>query len=95
MNDDGSLGARNDVACIGLEEKLGIHAVPLALWLFGGNDGAIGWLVVPKIAVWCMFTMMNNARLHVGLQGVGVAERATQHALAYAVERKQGRARRG
>ena len=60
---------------------------------FGENDGATGWLVGSENrGMACMFTMMNNARLHVGLQGVGVAERATQHALAYAVERKQGRA---
>ena len=93
VNDDGSLGARNDVACIGLEEKLGIHASPTCVMAFGENDGAIGWLVgAENRGMACMFTMMNNARLHVGLQGVGVAERATQHALAYAVERKQGRA---
>jgi alkylation response protein AidB-like acyl-CoA dehydrogenase len=93
VNDDGSLGARNDVACIGLEEKLGIHASPTCVMAFGENEGAIGWLVgAENRGMACMFTMMNNARLHVGLQGVGVAERATQHALAYAVERKQGRA---
>ena len=93
VNYDGSLGARNDVACIGLEEKLGIHASPTCVMAFGENDGAIGWLVgAENRGMACMFTMMNNARLHVGLQGVGVAERATQHALAYAVERKQGRA---
>ena len=93
VNDDGSLGVRNDVACIGLEEKLGIHASPTCVMAFGENDGAIGWLVgAENRGMACMFTMMNNARLHVGLQGVGVAERATQHALAYAVERKQGRA---
>ena len=93
VNDDGSLGGRNDVACIGLEEKLGIHASPTCVMAFGENDGAIGWLVgAENRGMACMFTMMNNARLHVGLQGVGVAERATQHALAYAVERKQGRA---
>ena len=93
VNDDGSLGARNDVACIGLEEKLGIHASPTCVMAFGENDGAVGWLVgAENRGMACMFTMMNNARLHVGLQGVGVAERATQHALAYALERKQGRA---
>jgi alkylation response protein AidB-like acyl-CoA dehydrogenase len=93
VNDDGSLGARNDVACIGLEEKLGIHASPTCVMAFGENEGAVGWLVgAENRGMACMFTMMNNARLHVGLQGVGVAERATQHALAYAVERKQGRA---
>ncbi len=93
VNDDGSLGDRNDVKCIGLEDKLGIHASPTCVMAFGENDGAIGWLVgAENRGMACMFTMMNNARLHVGLQGVGVAEAATQHALAYAFDRKQGRA---
>jgi alkylation response protein AidB-like acyl-CoA dehydrogenase len=93
VNDDGSLGNRNDVKCIGLEDKLGIHASPTCVMAFGENDGAVGWLVgAENRGMACMFTMMNNARLHVGLQGVGVAEAATQHALAYALERKQGRA---
>jgi butyryl-CoA dehydrogenase len=87
------LGNRNDVKCIGLEDKLGIHASPTCVMAFGENDGAVGWLVgAENRGMACMFTMMNNARLHVGLQGVGVAEAATQHALAYALERKQGRA---
>ena len=93
VNDDGSLGARNDVHCIGLEDKLGIHASPTCVMAFGENGGATGWLVgAENKGMACMFTMMNNARLHVGLQGVGVVERATQHALSYAQERKQGRA---
>jgi alkylation response protein AidB-like acyl-CoA dehydrogenase len=92
VNDDGSLGEANDVKCIGLEEKLGIHASPTCVMAYGEDGGAIGWLVGPEHGgMACMFTMMNNARLHVGLQGVGVAEAATQHALAYAQERKQGR----
>ena len=92
VEEDGSLGARNDVKCIGLEDKLGIHASPTCVMAFGENGGATGWLVGPEHGgMACMFTMMNNARLHVGLQGVGVAEAATQHALAYAQERKQGR----
>ena len=92
VNDDGSLGAANDVKCIGLEEKLGIHASPTCVMAYGEESGATGWLVGPEHGgMACMFTMMNNARLHVGLQGVGVAEAATQHALAYAQERKQGR----
>jgi alkylation response protein AidB-like acyl-CoA dehydrogenase len=92
VNDDGSLGAANDVKCIGLEEKLGIHASPTCVMAYGEEGGATGWLVGPEHGgMACMFTMMNNARLHVGLQGVGVAEAATQHALAYAQERKQGR----
>ena len=96
VDDDGALGPANDVKCIGLEEKLGIHASPTCVMAFGENvdetGGATGWLVGPEHGgMACMFTMMNNARLHVGLQGVGVAEAATQHALAYAQERKQGR----
>ena len=92
VNDDGSLGDKNDVKCIGLEDKLGIHASPTCVMAYGEQGGATGWLVGPEFGgMACMFTMMNNARLHVGLQGVGVAEAATQHALAYAQERKQGR----
>ena len=92
VNDDGSLGARNDAKCIGLEGKMGIHASPTCVMAFGEEGGATGWLIgAENRGMACMFTMMNNARLHVGLQGVGVAERATQHALAYALERKQGR----
>src|SRR5918997_1024184 len=86
-------GARNDVRCHSLEHKLGIHASPTCTMIFGDNGGAIGWLVGEENrGLACMFTMMNNARLGVGLQGVGVAERATQQALAYARERRQGRA---
>ena len=92
VNEDGTLGAKNDVKCIGLEDKLGIHASPTCVMAYGEQGGATGWLVGPEHGgMACMFTMMNNARLHVGLQGVGVAEAATQHALAYALERKQGR----
>ena len=92
VNEDGSLGGRNDVSCIGLEEKLGIHASPTCVMAYGEKGGATGWLIrAENKGMACMFTMMNNARLHVGLQGVGVAERATQQALAYALERKQGR----
>jgi acyl-CoA dehydrogenase len=88
---DGTLGVRNDVKCIGLEKKLGIHGSPTCTLRFGDDGGAIGYLVgeVNK-GLACMFTMMNNARLHVGMQGVAVAERATQQALAYARERRQG-----
>ncbi len=93
VNDDGTLGSKNDVKCIGLEEKLGIHASPTCVMSYGDNDGAIGWLIgAENKGMNAMFTMMNNARLHVGLQGVGVAERATQLAMAYAQERKQSRA---
>ncbi len=86
-------GARNDLACIGLEKKLGIHASPTCVMQYGDAGGAVGWLVGEENAgLTCMFTMMNNARLHVGVQGVGLAERAWQQALAFAHERKQGRA---
>lgn len=88
----GNPGARNDVKCIGLEHKLGIHASPTCTMRFGDDGGAIGWLVgEPGRGLNCMFTMMNNARLHVGMQGVAIAERAYQQALAYAHERRQGR----
>jgi acyl-CoA dehydrogenase len=94
VNPDGSLGARNDVVCTGIEHKLGIHGSPTCSMTFGQAGGAIGWLVgQPHRGLACMFTMMNKARLFTGLQGVAVAERAYQHALAFARERKQGRAR--
>ncbi|WP_112663224.1 acyl-CoA dehydrogenase [Microvirga flavescens] len=86
-------GTRNDVRCSGLEHKLGIHASPTCTMIFGDHGGAVGWLVGEENrGLNCMFTMMNNARLAVGLQGVAVAERAYQQALAYARERRQGRA---
>jgi hypothetical protein len=89
-NADGSLGARNDLRCVSLENKLGIHGSPTAVMEF---SKATGWLVGQEHnGMACMFTMMNNARLAVGMQGVGVAEGAYQHALAYAMDRKQGRA---
>lgn len=99
VNADGSLGARNDVFCGGLEHKLGIHASPTCTMIFGDgiakdvSPGARGWLVGKEHrGLACMFTMMNNARLAVGIQGVAVAEAAFQMAHAYANERKQGRA---
>ncbi|WP_114946560.1 acyl-CoA dehydrogenase [Microvirga calopogonii] len=86
-------GTRNDVRCHSIEHKLGIHASPTCTMIFGDNGGAIGWLVGEENrGLACMFTMMNNARLAVGLQGVAIAERAYQQALAYAHERRQGRA---
>ncbi|GJE55687.1 MULTISPECIES: acyl-CoA dehydrogenase [Methylobacterium] len=86
-------GTRNDLRCSGLEHKLGIHASPTCSMAFGDAGGAIGWLIGEENrGLACMFTMMNSARLNVGLQGVGVAEAAYQHALAYARERRQGRA---
>jgi alkylation response protein AidB-like acyl-CoA dehydrogenase len=89
---DGSLGERNDVACAGLEHKLGIHGSPTAVMKFGEKEGAVGYLVGEENrGLNTMFVMMNAARLAVGIQGVAVAERATQLAARYAVERRQGR----
>ncbi len=88
-NADGSLGERNDLRCVSLEHKLGIHGSPTAVMEY---SGAKGWLVGEEHnGLACMFTMMNNARLGVGMQGIGVAEAAYQHALAYAMDRKQGK----
>lgn len=98
VNDGGSLGPRNDLFCHSLEHKLGIHGSPTCTMIygdgkFGGEKGAVGWLVGEENkGLACMFTMMNNARLAVGMQGVAIAEAATQKALAYARERTQGRA---
>ena len=92
VNADGSLGARNDLVCASIEHKMGIHASPTAVMAFGEKGGAIGYLVgEPNRGLEYMFTMMNHARLNVGLEGVAIAERAYQHALAYARERVQGR----
>ena len=92
LRPDGSLGARNDVRAHSVEHKLGIHGSPTCTMVFGDAGGAIGFLIGEENAgMSCMFTMMNRARLAVGLQGVGVAECATQKALAYARERRQGR----
>ena len=91
VNADGSLGARNDVRCVSLEHKLGIHASPTCTLAFGDNGGAVGYLVgEANKGLQYMFAMMNNARLNVGLQGIGVAEHASQQAAAFAMERKQG-----
>jgi alkylation response protein AidB-like acyl-CoA dehydrogenase len=90
---DGSLGARNDVQVVSLEHKLGIHASPTCVMAFGESGGAVGELVgEPNDGMRQMFTMMNDARLGVGLQGLAIAERAAQHAEAYARDRHQGRA---
>ncbi len=94
IDEAGNPTRRNDVKCIGLEHKLGIHASPTCTMRFGDDGGAIGWLVGEQgRGLNCMFTMMNNARLHVGMQGVAIAERAYQQALAYAHDRRQGRNR--
>jgi len=90
---DGSLGPRNDVHCVSLEHKLGIHGSPTCTMVYGEHGGATAYLVGEENkGLACMFTMMNNARLNVGVQGVAIAERAFQQALAYAKERRQGRA---
>ena len=99
VNEDGSTGKRNDLFCQSLEHKLGIHASPTCVMIYGDGfekseldePGAIGYLVGEENrGLNCMFTMMNNARLHVGVQGVAIGEAAYQHALAYANERTQG-----
>ena len=92
VNEDGSLGARNDLRPVGLEHKLGIHGSPTCVMAYGEGDGALGALVGEEnCGIQYMFTMMNNARLGVGLQGLAVAERAYQQARAFAKERLQGR----
>jgi alkylation response protein AidB-like acyl-CoA dehydrogenase len=97
-NADGNLGARNDLFCASLEKKLGIHGSPTCTMIygdgrFGGEPGAVAWLIGEEHrGLACMFTMMNNARLMIGVQGVGQAELALQQATAYAAERRQGRA---
>ena len=93
INPDGSQGAFNDVRCISLEHKMGIHGSPTATLAFGENDGAVGYLIGEEgRGLQYMFVMMNDARLHVGIQAVGIAERAYQQALSFARERIQGRA---
>jgi 3-(methylthio)propanoyl-CoA dehydrogenase len=90
VNADGSLGARNDLRCVSIEHKLGIHASPTCTMSFGDNDACIGFMVGEENAgMRAMFTMMNHARINVGLQGVAIAERAYQHALWYARDRVQ------
>jgi alkylation response protein AidB-like acyl-CoA dehydrogenase len=91
LNTDGTPGEFNDVRVVSIEHKMGLHASPTCVLSFGDHDDCIGELVGPEMAgMRAMFTMMNNARLNVGLQGVQVAERATQRAVAYARERIQG-----
>lgn len=97
-DENGEYTIRNDCGPIGLEHKLGIHGSPTCVMaygdgLFGNETGAIGYLLGEENqGLKCMFTMMNEARLDVGLQGVAIAEAATQHAISYAKERKQGKA---
>ncbi len=91
INEDGSLGDRNDVQAVGVEHKLGIHSSPTCTLAFGDKAGAIGYLVGPlNQGLMCMFSMMNHARLAVGHQGVAVGERSYQQALDYAGQRVQG-----
>ena len=93
VNADGSLGERNDIHASGVEHKLGMHASPTCTMTMGDQGGAIGYLIGEENrGMLCMFTMMNQARLGVGLEGVGIADRAYQQALAFAQERRQGRA---
>jgi acyl-CoA dehydrogenase len=93
VNPDGSLRPRNDVRAHSVEHKLGIHGSPTCTMVYGDDGGATGFLVGEENrGMACMFTMMNQARLAVGLQGVAIAERTTQQALAFARERRQGRA---
>ncbi len=91
VNEDGSLGQRNDLRCVSLEHKLGIKASPTCVMSYGDDGGAIGYLVGEENrGLNCMFTMMNNARINVGLSGLSIAERAYQQAVAYARDRVQG-----
>jgi butyryl-CoA dehydrogenase len=93
LKEDGTPGPRNDLRCASVEHKLGIHASPTCVMVYGDNEGATGWLIGKENeGLACMFTMMNLARLAVGVEGVAVGEAACQHALAYARERKQGKA---
>ena len=92
-DDAGGFTRRNDLRCGGIEHKLGIHGSPTCTMIYGDDGGAVAFLVGEENkGLHCMFTMMNSARLAVGVQGVALAERATQMALAYARERRQGRA---
>ena len=92
VNPDGTLGERNDVKCVSIEHKLGIHASPTCVLSYGEEKGAIGYLVGEEHrGLEYMFTMMNHARLGVGIEGVAIAQRAYQHAVEYAKARVQGR----
>jgi alkylation response protein AidB-like acyl-CoA dehydrogenase len=90
---DGSLGPRNDVRCVSIEHKLGIHASPTCVMSYGDRGGAVGYLIgKPNEGMHYMFTMMNTARLSIGVQGLAIAEVAYQKALSHAATRRQGRA---
>jgi len=93
IGEDGSLGDRNDVRCVSIEHKMGIHGSPTCVLSYGDTTGAVGWLVGEEgDGMRNMFTMMNNARLSVGLEGLALSERAFQDSLQYAQERLQGTA---
>jgi alkylation response protein AidB-like acyl-CoA dehydrogenase len=91
VNEDGSLGERNDVHCVSIEKKLGIKGSPTAVLSYGDNGGAIGYLVGEENqGIEIMFGMMNHARFAVAIQGLAISERALQQAISYAMDRKQG-----
>ena len=91
VNEDGSLGAANDVRCVSIEKKLGIKGSPTAVLSYGDDGGAIGYLVGEENkGLEIMFGMMNHARFMVGLQGLAISERALQQAISYAFDRRQG-----
>ncbi|MEA3001257.1 MAG: 3-(methylsulfanyl)propanoyl-CoA dehydrogenase [Sphingomonadales bacterium] len=91
LDPDGSPGPRNDVRCVSIEHKLGIHASPTCVMAYGEEGDCLGWPIGgEQEGMRAMFTMMNNARLNVGLQGVSIGERSTQAATAFALQRVQG-----
>ena len=93
VNEDGTLGKKNDVTCVSIEHKMGIHASPTCVLSYGDNGGAVGYLIGEENqGMTYMFTMMNQARLLVGMEGLGLGERAYQQSLEWSVDRKQGRA---
>ena len=92
VNDDGSLGERNDVKCVSIEHKMGIHASPTCVLSYGDDGGAVGYLVGEENqGMRAMFTMMNSARIAVGIQGLALGDASFQKALEYSQERLQGR----
>jgi 3-(methylthio)propanoyl-CoA dehydrogenase len=92
VNPDGSIGERNEIRCVSIEHKMGIHASPTCVLAYGDQKGAVGYLVGEENrGLEYMFTMMNHARLAVGVEGIAIGERAYQHALEYARTRVQGR----
>ena len=93
LTETGQPGEPNDLKCLSIEHKLGIHASPTCVMSYGDNSGAVGYLLGEENrGMACMFTMMNAARLTIGIEGISIAERATQRAIAFALERRQGKA---